>query len=81
MNETSTDSAPFGQAGQLPIVTGGSPPSPVAPEDTVAPADQSALQRLDATLDQLDHLSDLLSVDESYLVPPLDFDLPANFKL
>ena len=44
-------------------------------------ADQPAIDRVDATLEQLEQLSSLLSVDEPYDVPPLDFQPPADFKL
>jgi glycosyltransferase involved in cell wall biosynthesis len=43
--------------------------------------DDSALERLERTLDTLEELSLLLTADESYTVPPLDYELPAEFKL
>lgn len=54
---------------------------PPQAEPTVAPADTQAVDRVEATLDQLDNLSELLAVDPSYIVEPLDYELPSDFKL
>ncbi len=39
------------------------------------------VKRVDESLDQLDQLSSLLTCDPSYTVPPLDYQLPADFLL
>ncbi len=41
----------------------------------------AAVRRVEETLDQLEQLSQLLDVDPAYEVEPLDWDLPADFKL
>ena len=43
--------------------------------------DQAAAERVDHTLDQLEHLVGLLGADESYVVTPLEYQVPADFKL
>ncbi|MCH7725422.1 MAG: hypothetical protein IH991_02910, partial [Planctomycetes bacterium] len=40
-----------------------------------------AIDRVDAALDRLEQLSDLLTLDESFEVDPLDYQLPDDFKL
>lgn len=46
-----------------------------------AEADSGALERVDRALEGLRQLSDLLLAEESYMVPPLDYELPPGFKL
>ena len=77
MTDSSLDSISGGFA-DVPVVV---PPS--APRDVVppAPADSAARERVDRTLDRLERLSDLLTLDESYDVPPLDYNLPADFRV
>jgi len=69
MNDTFSYSDPF------PVSN-----SPVTPSVAV-PADNATAERVEANLQQIDDLSELLAVDESYVIDPLDFDLPEDFKL
>jgi glycosyltransferase involved in cell wall biosynthesis len=46
-----------------------------------APADEGAQTRVTYTLDQLQHLADLLAVEDGYEPAARDFVLPRNFKL
>lgn len=46
-----------------------------------AAADDAALRRATGVLDQLETLSDLLSVDRAYVMPPLEYEIPAGFLL
>ncbi len=61
-----------------------SPPAPavIGPDrnDACAPA-SAVVDRVDNALDRLETLSALLDDEPAYLVRPLDFALPANFKL
>ncbi len=45
------------------------------------PSDGPALDRVERTLQRLDELQELLAVEDDYDVPPLQYALPANFKL
>ena len=54
---------------------------PLGPPPTAPAADQQTIERVESTLQQLQQLSDLLTVDEPYEVEPPDFQLPPEFKL
>ena len=71
INETS-----FTEPVVHPIVT------PIADSQTANDVSSSAaIDRVDAALDQLEQLSDLLTLDESFEVDPLNYQLPNDFKL
>ncbi len=59
-----------------PIVT------PIADSQTANDVSSSdAIDRVDAVLDKLEQLSELLTLDESFEVAPLNYQLPDDFKL
>ncbi len=62
--------------GQFPVAV---PPAAATPP--AAPADLTALDRIEETLDRIEQLSDLLTVEEDYEFPPLNYKLPEKFKL
>jgi len=45
------------------------------------PPEDNALHRFDRQLDELEHLSDLLATDDTYVVQPFDGQLPDTFQL
>lgn len=49
--------------------------------EATAIADLAMQERVAETLDRLDELSELLTTDAPYEMPPLGYDLPAEFKL
>jgi len=51
--------------------------SPIA----IEPTSDTTINDIERTLDHLEELSDLLTADESYVVPPIGFRLPTGFKL
>ncbi len=46
-----------------------------------ADAADAVICRIERTLDQLQRLSEMLTADPDYTIPPPEFTLPANFKL
>ncbi len=74
-NETATTDSGFRMIVDSPIE------SNFPAVDHEAKADRETLNRVDLSLDELDQLSDLLGVEGDYEVDPLDFELPADFKL
>jgi len=48
---------------------------------TVDPKCDATIKNIEQSLDHLEELADLLTAEESYVVPPVGFRLPADFKL
>lgn len=57
------------------------PDVPMKVLPNAAPRDDEALTRMEQTLNRLEELGELLTLEEGYSIPPLSYKLPARFKV